>query len=522
MCLCLHFLLFLFLIPSCCGDHCFALSLENECSHVLGPHNVSFSSATQEQYFSLIAQTISDVRMFPNNCRRPFIGCLCGILFSSCDYENGDMTFVCDSICSETTPDNCDEYFNSSLIISLFQSNLNETNESKECFLPPNLSTVPVLTCLPDGVQCCHGMYKTNPDDGECDTLCVPSYNVDQRLVLSFLLLFFVWGGFFLCIIGFVPYICDPYARSFPNHLPMFLVLSSLTFNIISTIPQFSSSNHNLDPYQLDNFICNGKSNGCILQACFFGFFSLMTCLYSLWISYRIFFICISNSSIIKYLPNLTNKTSHILLVHGTTFIFSFLNFVAFLFIGYFEGNLTARTTPGYCIPSPNWPSHQFYFYWLWLLLFLVILLFLLIFIGIRFLTTNYTFFLMQFRAVLVCFLILNFLANIASLFILNSTNREMVRNQILENSICENTFAREIDPACRDYFTPVSFSYSVFLVISVGGIGFWGAIFVSLSRAETWAWWWDLITKCKFIQISHRVNPTLRRSEIKNEVPQS
>jgi hypothetical protein len=130
----------------------------------------------------------------------------------------------------------------------------------------------------------------------------------------------------------------------------------------------------------------------------------------------------------------------------------------------------------------------------------------------------------MQFRTVLVYCLILNCLANITTLFILdNSTNG--IQNQIIENSICENTFACEIDPSCRDYFTPVSFPYFIFAMISVGGIGFWGAIFMSLTRVEMWVWWWDLITKLKFIHISHRINPSLQKSEngeTNIKVPQS
>ena len=96
---------------------CHPYLLENECSYVVGESvltkEVSIDSSPSEitsaqlEMFSQIALNISDLRMFPFQCRRPALWFLCNSVFETCDDSNEPTCSPVDDEQCELVSQNC-------------------------------------------------------------------------------------------------------------------------------------------------------------------------------------------------------------------------------------------------------------------------------------------------------------------------------------------------------------------------------------------------------------------------------
>ncbi len=227
--------LFVFLFAHYCQSVCVPYVLDNECSVVVSP--LVSSPIPQQLLFDLfLAQTISDIRMFPSQCRRSLIWYLCNSAYPMCDNVTGSVCPVsaesCDYVYSqcETFPNitknlNCgvtmscpeqqhhDDPFLFPPSLSLVDSKRSIDSESP-CV--KNLSSsfidttpIPVVTCisvgLNDTIPCCPTPYVRH-SNGECVIQCLQyGFGESRENDWALASLIMVWVASSLYIFAIIP-----------------------------------------------------------------------------------------------------------------------------------------------------------------------------------------------------------------------------------------------------------------------------------------------------------------------------
>lgn len=374
---------------------CFSYQLQNECQNV-----VNYTSLTPEkqlQVFESLKWNISDIRMFPASCRRAILWCWCGSFIPSCQVNEITSIFTCETVCTQTVPMECGFSLDNA---SLPPYQSGQLTKEVSCVEFDLNKSIPVVTCLPEGISCCTGMFDIDPNTNECNVVCVRIFDSDEEAVIEVLMLILVWTSVGLVLFGCIPFVLDDYARSFPNHIPLFIATFSTCFTIVPTVGIFGN------PYEPGSYTCDNHSNACIWLGVVFSFFGLMLTNYANWLCYRVVHSCYSSYSIVKSFPFISQKASHLFLVHGSTLFIALISTGSLLIIAYLNDSYVTITVifAEICYPSVDFRTPHFYTFHIVFLVcsFVLILQTLLIFVG--FLRSHYVLVLSQLRAALICF----------------------------------------------------------------------------------------------------------------------
>jgi hypothetical protein len=514
-----------FFFPSFASFFCFPFSFSSECSYPIN-YSVSQDFQLQQKTFEQIQWTISDIRMLPNTCRRSIIRCLCSITFPLCqdDLDEQHSVFVCESVCNVTIRERCDGIINATdldLIISSFLADGSvETDPTQECFLPISSGTIPVTTCLPDGIKCCTGILNIDTQQ-QCSLYCVSSYEREDERTLEIILVVLAWVSFSISFFGVIPFLFDKHARQFPNHIPLCLILTATVGALIVTWGDYSSA------YVPGSFVCNSDSGVCQAQALLFVFFIFSSAMYSFWLCYRISYSCYAHLEWIRErFPNLQNEKNHFVLVHGSTFAVSFGVMLGEL-VAFQVNSGNIRGFPGgFCGPNFSTSNPTFYIFFIPMLILLFMLLLQLFFIFRRFMLASYVFFLMQFRATFTAIFYLIFLSNFIALVIViaietTGDNADRIHIQATQAYSCAASHPRDFHPPCKDGLYIFSYGYACFSIILISIQGGVIAILTCWTHLEVWKWWIDFFRFKQYQSISVRLNPTLSKNSHLSQVQQ-
>ena len=181
---------FLFLVFRCeCTEvGCFQYVLENECTTVVG--NVSIEEKEQQHFFDeRVSLIVSDVRMQPDDCRRPFLSFYCQLMFGTFSCESSSLEEqhcleeqyclqVADA-CSGHFEFNCSSFLTSSSSSSPYNCTEEVTEQIEEVEKKP----IQVQTCLnssKEEIRCCFDPFVFDDND-ECVVGC-PQYIFGEQL----------------------------------------------------------------------------------------------------------------------------------------------------------------------------------------------------------------------------------------------------------------------------------------------------------------------------------------------------
>ena len=484
-------------------SQCYSFDYPCECAYVIS-HTVPYNTSTQQTIFN--AEIISTIRMLPSKCRHDIITCFCALTFPQCiqttenvetNHSNHSIIPLCTDQCNTIVTSSCSQYIPQSTI-DLFLPNTTTTNECFNVTPLPVGSSIPVMTCLPIGVNCCTGIYTLSPFTQECD-VCYNPITSDQEHTLEITYLILTWTSVTLSILGVTPFMLDPFARTFPNYLPLCVVISSDIVAILLTSGSYTNS------FEYGSYTCDSLSTTCLTQVFILCYFSLNVILYALWMGFRISHSCLSIDFQDRFSSlSLTNKPSHIFIVHVTT---NAISFTIALICVFFARDKGAYMMPGgYCAPASYDPGQFYSFYVPWIVGLSLLLLFL-VFDFIQFFRIKGHFLLLQIRATLFLCVVFVFALTLAVFFFVY---KDYDPNDLIEYMSCSNSHPHLNDPPCKH--TPDFFHYpSYFFVMVVIALSpAFEIIFLSLSRKEIWMWWVDVAMCRPFIPISVRINPAI------------
>lgn len=222
--------------PNSATIQCYPYTLQNECKYLV--NSTIFTPQQQEDIFEYRMQWyISDRRMVLPECRRALLWCWCGAHFPSCEINattnTPTLTPLCGDVCNQTINFYCQPIFdalgNASILFDpaiLPPQTYISTDDNDDNCIQTQIDNyfIPVSTCLPEGVPCCTGIVKYDPYPRECRLACVELFDREDEYALEIFTLVMVWIGFVISALGCLPFVLDPYARTFPSHLPLFFV----------------------------------------------------------------------------------------------------------------------------------------------------------------------------------------------------------------------------------------------------------------------------------------------------------
>ena len=221
---CLFFVLFLFSVfcgsVSCDDSFCVEYSLQNEMYLCFG--NCINEQGEQEDFFNEnVSLTISDVRMRPEKCRKPFLLYYCQLMFGGfvCQSSSREEQLCFEQETCRQVAEACSDEFSLDCLPSSFPTSTPTTSfrqsicneicdvEVEEQIEQAKENIIRVETCL-DGskeqIECCNDPFIFDDND-ECVIEC-PQYLVGQSLEKWVGLTDFVFNWLFLiALIAAIP-----------------------------------------------------------------------------------------------------------------------------------------------------------------------------------------------------------------------------------------------------------------------------------------------------------------------------
>ena len=316
--------------------------LDNECSYVVGESvltkEVSIDSSPSEitsaqlEMFSQIALNISDLRMFPFQCRRPALWLLCNLVFETCDESNEPTCSPVDDEQCELVSQNC-----SNTCMTVFQTECpvwspcsnaqtsttttsardsscfgSEENEKEEedtesglsdgcpnntqLLIDSNLSPIPVITCISgfDGNEsiplfsCCNSPYVLDSGNTEECVIQCPQYDFSKETesAINVVGFCFTWISSLLFLFSAIPLYFVGELSKFPQYVSPLTSFATLGLLHTWTWSIYVGGNA--------NYLCQGEkdysvahyafSNSfiCIFQAAIMSFWAFATCYWQL------------------------------------------------------------------------------------------------------------------------------------------------------------------------------------------------------------------------------------------------
>mmetsp|Transcript_2198 Transcript_2198/g.6087 ORF Transcript_2198/g.6087 Transcript_2198/m.6087 type:complete len:298 (-) Transcript_2198:701-1594(-) len=234
---------------------CTPYLLHNECSSILetvfvreesgkmggggsGNETLMLPTLLQEDIFNrTIAWAISDIRMLPDaECRRGGVSLLCASAFPDCVVDNeglSRLTLPCRSECERITTGACGDALGEAGINC---SVLALSEDPADCSIISQEIALPVITCLPDGVDCCIDDIIMSASTGECVLDCpIVFFSKSKDRAIFVISGIFTWISVMACIISVPPFAMDGVYRRFPNNLPLCLVLAATAQALMGT-----------------------------------------------------------------------------------------------------------------------------------------------------------------------------------------------------------------------------------------------------------------------------------------------
>ena len=223
---------------------CVEYVLENECSSLVG--NVAVEESEQQDFFDeYVSLNVSNVRMAPEGCRRPYLSYLCQLMFGSfsCESSSNEEQHCLEEQSCLQVSDLCSDYFPLDCSSSLSSSpsptpspTLDCSEEVKEQIEEVKKKPIQVETCL-DGskeeIECCPDPFIFDDND-ECVVQC-PQYvygeSIEQGIRISLFVL--DWVCFFILVAALLPYSFMADMRFFFLSLFLFAFLFSFLFSFL-------------------------------------------------------------------------------------------------------------------------------------------------------------------------------------------------------------------------------------------------------------------------------------------------
>ena len=196
----LFFVLFLFSVfcgsVSCDDSFCVEYSLQNECTSVLG--TVSIEQDEQEDFFNEnVSLTISDVRMRPEKCRKPFLLYYCQLMFGGfvCQSSSREEQLCFEQETCRQVAEACSDEFSLDCLPFSFPTSTPTTSTSQislqigcrkeveEQIEQAKENIIHVETCLggsKEQIECCNDPFIFDDND-ECVIEC-PQYLIGKSL----------------------------------------------------------------------------------------------------------------------------------------------------------------------------------------------------------------------------------------------------------------------------------------------------------------------------------------------------
>ena len=219
---------------------CVPYVLENECSSLVGNVSIVEESEQQDFFDEYVSLNVSNVRMAPKSCRRPYLSYLCQLLFGSfsCESSSNEEQHCLEEQSCLQVSDLCSDYFQLDCSSSFSSSpspsptptsssptptpTLDCSEEVKEQIEEVKKKPIQVETCL-DGlkeeIECCPDPFIFDDND-ECVVQC-PQYYFGELIeqwirIITFIL---TW----ICVLIFITAMIPLYLTSHLRLSPFFL-----------------------------------------------------------------------------------------------------------------------------------------------------------------------------------------------------------------------------------------------------------------------------------------------------------
>jgi hypothetical protein len=481
-----------------------------ECSSFVN-YPVFQNEVEQQEIYEQMKWQVSDIRLILPPCRPAILRCMCSIVFPMCrpNDNTSEIIYVCEDNCNSAIIEKCGGLINETMLQFLLPPGKIESDPTKECFSSQSFDHIPTTTCLPEGIKCCTGILNIN-EYGDCDSYCTSFIDRSSERTLEIIMLVIAWCSFGTMIIGCIPFVLDEYARTFPNHIPLFLIVSSTFLSLTITWGSYSGA------FQTGSYTCDHTSNLCQIQI-FLGLFLIfMSLMYSVWLCYRITFACYSHIERVKNIfPHLSSKPFHILWVHGTSIgIPLLLSFSQLIIIKTSSDFSPISTSPGgFCFLDVNPKFAQFYVFFIPLSLIAIVLGVQIVLISFRFARAPWVFLVMQLRATFTAFYMFVYaitLIVLAIIVIEAYLETGAYENHFIPAYLCVVVQPENPNPHCPDSLQVVNVGFVYFVGVILSGTSFVVSSFICLSHFECWEWWMDLVLCKPVVSMSFRLNPTL------------
>ena len=242
------------------GGQCVRYDLNHtECSFLVGPYVFLHRNTTLEDVFNGIALLISDVRMAPPQCRRASLFTICTQAFPTC-IENSTECGACDgdatcpfnrSVAFEKTAEYCKISSENAAqrTMSIEERAVGSCMTVEEAVV----TAVPVTTCQGEEgvVKCCPEPYSMSKTTGECILGCLQySYGKKNEEAVQILVFVLFWVDCILVFLGITPVIAMYKDWTFPNYLPLVMIITALITTLTLNFAMFTGA---------EDWVCEGE-----------------------------------------------------------------------------------------------------------------------------------------------------------------------------------------------------------------------------------------------------------------------
>mmetsp|Transcript_20782 Transcript_20782/g.32442 ORF Transcript_20782/g.32442 Transcript_20782/m.32442 type:complete len:549 (-) Transcript_20782:107-1753(-) len=229
--------------------------LDNECSPTLYGQRIAVPPEQQQLFFDFIAVNISDIRMYPADCRRPALWLLCSLVFPAVVDETDDACVVGIEEC-EFTSEQCFGL----LDCGLFENFFSQEGRGDVCprLLRAGETPVAVETCINADrkeLKCCFEPYiRADDSTEECVVGCPAGFwDPEDSKIVAYVVFGMMWVGFIMAFIGFVPLCFFKRALDFPKQLVPLGVIFVLWWTLFKMWGVFVG---------IDYYVCQGNEDG--------------------------------------------------------------------------------------------------------------------------------------------------------------------------------------------------------------------------------------------------------------------
>mmetsp|Transcript_32986 Transcript_32986/g.92341 ORF Transcript_32986/g.92341 Transcript_32986/m.92341 type:complete len:599 (-) Transcript_32986:18-1814(-) len=494
------------------AQDCFAFNATGECSYVTD-YPVTLTVEEQQSLFdNFLALPTSDLRVIPlRACRHALVSLQCAAVygFFSCDGNGVCLEEMCATAKEEcallgpSVPVNCSA-------IVLFP-------DRPDCHTPEKPVSVPVESCLPEGVECCPTdtleLRAFEPDGSrECAYACpIPAFGDAKDRALTYILWVFAFISIFVTILALIPFLYDRRTKtlSYPNHLTfliaLFTTLSAAAFIWAVFVGREYYICKDVD---FAYFTDRVDDSDCIAQPMIFSFFVVLGMSYTLLLIVRIWFVTMLNNRTVQRFNFFQEDLRYAVVVHGVVLAVAVgvslgLLVEAIKFADetitdaseYLAGPIVLLPFGAICIPNFDFDSVSYYIVWLVLSIILTSQIIAALAIVVNLIRLNRVVALTQWRAITVaayyCVTSIIF-----QLFIyVNYDNLDKYYADVLSYTVCLFQNAREVDPPCeREYLDKFGFGVVSYILFFSNGASICAIAF--LSFPETWKWYGNVLGK--------------------------